>query len=85
MPLVADYADALRSEVADLRNVPAQPPGDAGSITAALFLREFTGAVPWAHLDIAGTARSSKGRHEVVEGATGFGARLLLDALDLLP
>jgi len=85
MPLVADYADALRSEVADLRNVPAQPPGGAGSITAALFLREFTGAVPWAHLDIAGTARSSKGRHEVVEGATGFGARLLLDALDLLP
>jgi len=84
MPLVADYADSLRSDVAELRNVPARPPGGAGSITAALFLQAFVGSVPWAHLDIAGTVRSSADRHEVVEGATGFGARLLLDALELL-
>lgn len=84
MPLVPDYADALRSDVAALRNVPAQPPGGAGSVTAALFLRAFTGDVPWVHLDIAGPARATGTRHEVVEGATGFGARLLLDALDLL-
>ncbi|MGC5167303.1 leucyl aminopeptidase family protein [Luteimicrobium sp. DT211] len=83
MPLVADYAEALASDVAALRNVPARPPG-GGSITAALFLREFTGGLPWVHLDIAGPARSSGNRHEVVEGATGFGARLLLEVLDLL-
>ncbi|WP_454044491.1 leucyl aminopeptidase family protein [Cellulosimicrobium sp. Marseille-Q8652] len=83
MPLVADYAPALRSEVADLRHVPLESPG-GGSITAALFLREFVGDVPWAHLDIAGPARATSDRHEITEGATGYGARLLLAALDRL-
>ncbi|MFF2832746.1 leucyl aminopeptidase family protein [Cellulosimicrobium cellulans] len=83
MPLVEDYADALRSDVADLRHVPVESPG-GGSITAALFLREFVGDVPWAHLDIAGPARATADRHEVVAGATGYGARLLLEALDRL-
>lgn len=83
MPLVEDYAGALRSDVADLRHVPLESPG-GGSITAALFLREFVGQVPWAHLDVAGPARSGTERHEVVEGATGYGARLLLVALDQL-
>ncbi|OLT53336.1 hypothetical protein [Cellulosimicrobium sp. CUA-896] len=80
MPLVEDYVGALRSDVADLRHVPLESPG-GGSITAALFLREFVGAVPWAHLDVAGPARSGAERHEMVEGATGYGARLLLAAL----
>ncbi len=53
MPLVEDYAGALRSDVADLRHVPVESPG-GGAITAALFLREFVGDVPWAHLDVAG-------------------------------
>ncbi|NDO89452.1 leucyl aminopeptidase family protein [Cellulosimicrobium composti] len=83
MPLVEDYASALRSEVADLRHVPAENPG-GGAITAALFLREFAGDVPWAHLDVAGPARATADRHEVVTGATGFGARLLLEALGTL-
>lgn len=83
MPLVEDYAQALRSDVADLRHVPLESPG-GGSITAALFLREFVGDVPWAHLDIAGPARATSDRHEVTEGATGYGARLLLAALDRL-
>lgn len=83
MPLVEDYAGALRSDVADLRHVPVESPG-AGSITAALFLREFVGDVPWAHLDVAGPARATADRHEVVAGATGYGARLLLEALDRL-
>jgi hypothetical protein len=48
----------------------------AGSIEAALFLREFTGGRPWAHLDIAGAARFSDG--DQGKGATGFGTRLLL-------
>ncbi|MCB7136509.1 leucyl aminopeptidase family protein [Cellulosimicrobium marinum] len=83
MPLVADYAPALRSDVADLRHVPIDNPG-AGSVTAALFLREFVGDVPWVHLDVAGPARATADRHEVTEGATGYGARLLLAALDRL-
>ena len=49
-----------------------------GSITTALFLREFTGGRTWAHLDIAGPARSEGDEHEVTKGATGYGARLLL-------
>jgi leucyl aminopeptidase len=78
MPLVEDYRDALEAEIADLRNIadPARGYG-AGSITAALFLREFTGGRAWAHLDIAGPARSESRNGELTKGATGFGARLL--------
>jgi leucyl aminopeptidase len=76
MPLVADYGDALDSPVADLANVPHSSRARAGSIEAALFLREFTGGRPWAHLDIAGAARFSDG--DQGKGATGFGTRLLL-------
>lgn len=83
MPLVEDYRPALRSEVADLRHVPIEAAG-GGAITAALFLREFTGARRWAHLDIAGPARSTSAAHEVPKGATGYGARLLLRFIDAL-
>ncbi len=83
MPLVREYLPALRSEVADLRNVPIDSPG-GGSITAALFLAEFTGGLPWVHLDIAGPARATTSRHEVTEGATGYGARLLVAFLAAL-
>ena len=77
MPLVEDYRSALDSPVADIANVPRSAPG-AGSITAALFLREFAGSRPWAHLDIAGAARSGADDGEVSAGGTGFGTRLLL-------
>ena len=80
MPLVDEYADALESPVADLAHV-ARDNAPAGSILAALFLREFTGGRPWAHLDIAGAARSTADDGEVVKGATGFGTRLLLSWL----
>ena len=83
LPLVEDYLPALRSEVADLRHVPIEPAG-GGAITAALFLREFTGARRWAHLDIAGPARATSASHEVTKGATGYGARLLLRLLETL-
>ena len=83
LPLVEDYVPALRSEVADLRHVPIAPAG-GGAITAALFLREFTGARRWLHLDIAGPARATAASHEVTKGATGYGARLLLRFLDAL-
>ncbi|MBT0992787.1 leucyl aminopeptidase family protein [Cellulomonas sp. DKR-3] len=78
MPLVDEYDEAVHSTVADLRHVPTDKKIGGGSITAALFLRRFVGNRAWAHLDIAGPARSTADKHEVTEGATGFGARLLL-------
>ena len=63
LPLFEDYREQLRSEIADLANIGGRP---AGAITAALFLKEFTGGLPWAHLDIAGrpgpTSRSRASR-----------------------
>ena len=53
--------------------------GQAGTIAAALLLAEFVGVVPWAHLDIAGTGRSSESTRYLAKGATGFGVRLLTD------
>ncbi len=82
MPLVEDYRPAMDSTVADLRQAVTTPGFGAGSITAALFLREFAGGRRWAHLDIAGPARSDKDEHEVPKGATGYGARLLLRWLE---
>jgi leucyl aminopeptidase len=84
MPLAGDYRDALDSPVADLANV-ARAGGRAGSIDAALFLREFTGGRSWAHLDIAGAARASSDDGENTKGATGFGTRLLLRWLAASP
>ena len=78
MPLVDDYRDALDSAVADLANVPHGSRTRAGSIDAALFLREFTGGRPWAHLDIAGAARSAADDGENTKGGTGYSTRLLL-------
>jgi leucyl aminopeptidase len=79
MPLVEDYRDSLASPVADLRNI-AEPElhYSGGSVIAALFLREFTGGLPWAHLDIAGPARADADDEELTKGATGFGVRTLL-------
>jgi leucyl aminopeptidase len=78
MPLLADHADAVKSEVADLRQCPPGP----GGITAALFLREFTNGLPWAHLDIAGPARAEQTYDEVVPGGTGFAARTLVEFVE---
>jgi leucyl aminopeptidase len=76
---VTDYRPAIRSSVADVRHVPVNDwTGGGGSITAAVFLQRFVGSHRWAHLDIAGPARAASASHEVPEGATGFGARLLL-------
>ncbi|MFC6419131.1 leucyl aminopeptidase family protein [Sanguibacter inulinus] len=83
MPLVEDYAPAVASTVADLRHVPADPPG-GGAVTAALFLRSFVGERRWVHLDIAGPSRAAARKHEVSAGATGYGARLVLRLLETL-
>jgi leucyl aminopeptidase len=75
MPLARDHADDVRSDIADLRQCPPGP----GGITAALFLREFTAGLPWAHLDIAGPARAEQTYDEVNPGGTGFAARTLVE------
>jgi leucyl aminopeptidase len=80
MPLVEEYRPAIDSEVADVANVGRGGFG-AGSITAALFLREFAGDRPWAHLDVAGPARATSDDGELTKGATGYGVRLLLSWL----
>lgn len=84
MPLAGDYRGGLDSPVADLANM-ARAGGRAGSIDAALFLREFTGGRSWAHLDIAGAARATSDDGENTKGATGFGTRLLLRWLAASP
>ncbi|WP_214412656.1 leucyl aminopeptidase [Sphaerisporangium fuscum] len=81
MPLIDDYRPALDSPVADLSNIDAEGTYGGGAITAALFLREFTGGRRWAHLDIAGVSRSTADDGIFTKGATGFGARLLLEWL----
>jgi leucyl aminopeptidase len=76
LPLPDDYRSHIDSEVADMRNVGR--PGQAGSIAAAMLLREFVGTVPWAHLDIAGPARSDDNSRYLTKGGTGFGVRTLV-------
>jgi leucyl aminopeptidase len=76
LPLPDDYRSHIDSEIADMRNVGRA--GQAGSISAALLLREFVGRVPWAHLDIAGPARSDESQRYLTKGATGFGVRTLV-------
>ncbi len=80
LPLPSAYRAALDSDVADLKQFSSEH--GAGSIMAALFLREFVGAVPWAHLDVAGPGRSDVDAGLLAKGPTGFGARLLLTLLE---
>ncbi len=74
MPLVDDYRDLLKSEIADTVNVGGRY---GGSITAALFLVEFTDGLPWVHLDIAATAWNEEARAFLPKGPTGVGVRTL--------
>ena len=76
LPLDARYRPWLDSDIADIKNIGGSY---AGSITAALFLSEWVGDTPWAHLDIAGPMRSESVDAWRTKGATGFGARLLAE------
>jgi leucyl aminopeptidase len=78
LPLFDEYRDHLKSEVADLNNVG---PRGGGAITAGLFLKEFAGSTPWAHLDIAGPAFTEKDLPLAPKGATGAAVRTLLTYL----
>jgi leucyl aminopeptidase len=76
MPLYEDYAEQLRSEIADMVNSGGRP---AGACTAAMFLKEFAGGLPWAHLDIAGTAWADETKPYQPKGATGPAVRMLAE------
>ena len=77
MPLHSSYRKGLKSLLADMKNTGPRP---GGSITAALFLKEFVDAgIPWAHIDIAGTVWTDKGRDLNPSGATGYGVRTLVN------
>jgi leucyl aminopeptidase len=76
LPLFEEYKEQLKSEIADMLNSPGRP---AGSITAAMFLKEFAGQGPWAHLDIAGTAWAEESKPWQPKGATGAMIRTLIE------
>jgi leucyl aminopeptidase len=77
LPLPDDYRKDIDSEVADMKNIGK--PGQAGTIVAGLFLREFVNGVPWAHLDVAATSRADEDDGYIRKGSTGFGVRTLVD------
>jgi len=76
LPLYEEYADQLKSEMADLVNIGGRA---AGACTAAAFLRAFTGELPWAHVDVAGTAWLEESKPGAAKGATGVMVRTLTE------
>jgi leucyl aminopeptidase len=76
LPIYEEAREQLRSEIADMMNVGGRP---GGAITAAAFLREFSGGLPWAHLDIAGTAWAESKEPYQLKGATGVAVRTLIE------
>jgi leucyl aminopeptidase len=73
-PLDEAYDRLIKSDIADMKNIGGRP---AGSISAAQFIQRFVNKKPWAHLDIAGMAWSTRDSPTVPKGATAFGVRLL--------
>lgn len=73
-----EYADLLKSEIADMKNIGGK---EAGTITASCFLHKFAQETPWVHLDIAGTAWTEKDRPYRTKGPTAVPLRLLVDLI----
>lgn len=76
MPLEDKYFEGLKSQIADMKNTGPRP---GGSITAALFLKQFIKETPWAHLDIAGPVWADKPNGINNSGGTGFPVRTLVN------
>ena len=76
LPIFEEYRDQLKSEIADFTNTGGRP---GGSITAALFLKEFSGGLPWAHIDIAGTAWVEDQKPYQPKGPSGVAVRTLAE------
>jgi leucyl aminopeptidase len=80
LPLVDEYWDMIKSDVADMKNSGGRW---GGSITAALFLKEFVkDGIPWAHIDIAGPALTESSQPYKPAGGTGVGVRTMLRFLE---
>ncbi len=77
LPLWEEYKEAVKSDVADLRNITDG--FGAGTITAAAFLEHFARPLPWAHLDIAGTGWNTGPKPWMIAGATDIGVQLLVE------
>jgi leucyl aminopeptidase len=77
LPLPDEYRSQIDSDVADIKNIGSGPQN--GCITGGMVLKEFVEDVPWAHLDIAGTARADGDDGFIAKGCTGFGARTLAE------
>jgi leucyl aminopeptidase len=77
MPLFKGYRKSIDSNIADIKNISGNRFG--GAIVAALFLAEYAGDGPWAHVDIAGPARSEETSGEFVKGASGVAVRTLIE------
>jgi leucyl aminopeptidase len=78
LPLPRDYRKDIDSEVADIKNTGGR---SGGALTAGLFLKEFVGDRPWAHLDIAGPARSDADDGYTSRGGTGVAVRTLVEVV----
>jgi leucyl aminopeptidase len=79
MPIDDDYREMIKSAIADIQNVGSGKGG--GAVTAAMFLKEFTGDTPWVHLDIAGTAWLDDAKPWAAKGASGVAVRTLVDLI----
>jgi leucyl aminopeptidase len=77
LPLHREYADMIKGRYGQIVNTTAKR--EATALTAGEFLHHFAGDLPWAHLDIAGTAYDVRRPYFADKGATGFGVRLLVD------
>ena len=75
LPMWDDFFDLIKSDVADMKNSGGRP---AGSITAAMLLREFAEDTPWVHLDIAGVDTYEHEKGVIVKGASGIPVRTLV-------
>jgi leucyl aminopeptidase len=82
LPLYPEYADLIRSPIADMKNSGGRP---AGTIFGAMFIKEFVDDRPWIHLDIAGTSTTDKDHGHLAKGPTGVALRPLVRLAELLP
>jgi leucyl aminopeptidase len=75
LPLFPEYADLIKSQIADMKNSGGR---EAGTIYGAMFIKEFVGDAPWIHLDIAGTSWTDQDRAHIVKGPTAVSLRPLV-------
>ncbi len=83
LPLFDEYSNAIKSNIADIKNIGYEG-GAAGAITAAAFLKEFVGKTPWVHIDMAGTFWAKENKDYLKKGATGWGVRLFVELFNSL-